>query len=220
MKRKSSVIIAVALVAVLVVAVYAYNKLSDNFDPDSGTGAGPGSSGSEPGAVQDPAGNGTGNAQDTDGSGTGAEQDPAAQEKSEAPDFTFIDGAGKEVKLSDFQGKPVVLNFWASWCSPCKSEMHIFNDMYLELGSDIQFVMLALTDGQRETIETASEFVESMGYSFPVYFDYNLEGARSFVVQSIPTTFFIDKNGYLVNTFLGRIEEQALRDRIALISSD
>ncbi|MBQ4347432.1 MAG: TlpA family protein disulfide reductase, partial [Firmicutes bacterium] len=87
-----------------------------------------------------------------------------------APDFTVYDSEGNAVMLSDFIGKPIVLNFWASWCGPCKMEMPEFNEAYAELGEDIQFLMVNVTTG-RETQESASAFIEENGYSFPVFYD-------------------------------------------------
>lgn len=80
-------------------------------------------------------------------------------EKILAPDFTVYDLDGNEVHLSDFIGKSIVLNFWASWCSPCKMEMPDFNEKYLEIGEEVQFLIINMTDGSRETIETASAFI-------------------------------------------------------------
>ena len=80
-------------------------------------------------------------------------------EPQKAPDFTVFDLDGNEVHLQDFFGKPIVLNFWASWCGPCKMEMPDFNEKYQELGEEIQFLMINMTDGDRETVETAAAFI-------------------------------------------------------------
>lgn len=134
-----------------------------------------------------------------------------------APDFTFYDAEGKAFKLSDFRGKPVVLNFWASWCPPCQMEMPDFDAKYKELGEEIQFLILNVTDNQRETVESAAAFIEEKGYSFPVYYDTAQEGARMYQAYSIPRTFFIDAEGYLIANALGAISGAILQQGINMI---
>ena len=137
--------------------------------------------------------------------------------KAAAPDFTVYDRDGNEVKLSDFLGKPVVLNFWASWCGPCKMEMPDFDEIYLELGDEVQFLMINLTDGTSETVEGASGFIAQQGYSFPVFYDTSGMAATVYGVQSIPTTYFIDDEGYAITYAVGAISGDMLRQGIDLI---
>ena len=136
-----------------------------------------------------------------------------------APDFTVYDVDGNAVKLSDFAGKPIVVNFWASWCDPCKGEMPDFNKKYLELGDEIQFLMINLTDGSRETVDTASEFVEEQGYEFPVLYDTDIDAATKYGVYSIPTTYFIDADGNAVGMASGMISAETLQKGIDLITN-
>ena len=91
----------------------------------------------------------------------------------------MIDYSGAEVNLSDYFGKPIVLNFWASWCPPCKEEMPDFNAAAQE-HTDIQFLMVNMTDGDRETVEIAKEYVEAQGFTFPVFFDTELSAATAY----------------------------------------
>ena len=138
-------------------------------------------------------------------------------EKPMAADFAVFDGEGKEIRLSDMVGMPVVLNFWASWCGPCKVEMPDFNKVHAELGQEVQFMMVNLTDGQRETQETAKDYILDQGFSFPVFFDTMGEAARAYEISSIPTTVFIDKDGRVMGSMKGTIDEDSLRAGIEMI---
>ena len=134
-----------------------------------------------------------------------------------ARDFTVYDKDGKEVKLSDLKGMPVVLNFWASWCPPCKSEMPTFNAIAKEYEGKVAFMMVNLTDGVSETQESAQSYIDSMGFTFPVYFDLMSEAAYTYGIQSIPTTFFIDADGNVVASYVGAMEARTLLTGIAMI---
>ena len=136
-----------------------------------------------------------------------------------APDFAMVDAAGNTVTLHSLLagGKPAVLNFWASWCPPCRSEMPEFEKVFKELGDEVRFVMVDLVDGGRETIETGAKYIEAEGYTFPVYFDAEQEGAYAYGIHSIPTTIFIDRNGGIVTSAQGMLDESTLRKGVDLI---
>lgn len=135
----------------------------------------------------------------------------------QAPDFTVYDAEGNEVHLSDYVGKPVVLNFWASWCGPCKSEMPDFEEAYQDQGDDVQFLMVNLTDGTRETVESASAFIAEQAYTFPVFYDTDISAALAYRAFSIPTTYFIDAEGYAVARGVGALSGEALQQGIDLL---
>lgn len=134
-----------------------------------------------------------------------------------APDFTVYDIDGNEVKLSDYLGTPVVLNFWASWCPPCKAELPDFEEKYLTYGDEVQFLMVNLADGTRETVETASDFIAQEGYTFPVFYDSKSVAAIEYKVRSIPATYFIDADGYIVANAVGMLDAVSLQKGIDLI---
>lgn len=153
--------------------------------------------------------------QETDG---GPEETPPALVA--APDFTVFDSDGNEVHLSDYVGKPIVLNFWASWCGPCQMEMPDFHETYLELGDEVQFLMVNMTYGSRETQESASAFIEDNGYTFPVFYDTEGDAAMTYGAYSLPTTYFIDADGYAVAQAKSAINAETLLIGIDLILPD
>ena len=134
-----------------------------------------------------------------------------------APDFTVTDADGNEVKLSDFRGKGVVLNFWASWCGPCKSEMPHFQEAYEQYGEEVQFLMVNMSTAFGDSRSDAEQVLTDGGYTFPVYYDTNAECAYGYGVTGIPMTFFIDKNGNLVSGKTGMISMADLERRIQTI---
>ena len=111
----------------------------------------------------------------------------------------------------------MVLNFWASWCGPCKSEMPDFEEVYQAQGDDIQFLMVNVTGG-RETLESAKAFIEESGYTFPVFFDTETEGAMTYGAYSIPMTFFINSDGNLVAYVQGMTSADVLEQGIGMIT--
>lgn len=146
------------------------------------------------------------------------EMEPAESAAEDAaPDFTVTDGEGNEVKLSDFRGKGVVLNFWASWCGPCKSEMPHFQEAYEQYGDELHFLMVNLSSAFGDTKADAEKILTDGGYTFPVYYDTNAECAYGYGVTGIPMTFFIDKNGNLVSGKNGMISQADLERRILTI---
>ena len=136
---------------------------------------------------------------------------------SQAPDFTFYDEEGNPHRLSDFRGKPVILNFWASWCGPCKMEMPDIDLAYQKYGEEIHFLLVDLTDGSQETMEKAAAYIDQEGYTFPIYFDLDMEGAYGYSVTGIPVTYFIDEDGNMVAYYQSAMSAEILQKGIDML---
>ena len=197
MNRTIKLIVGLVILAILLGgSVLLYNNLSKNYKVD----------------------NNLSKTQEKDTQEKNTENsDSPQEEKVMALDFTVVDQNNQEKTLSSYKGKPVILNFWASWCGPCKKEFPEFQKAFEEYGQDIEFVMVNMTDGSRETKETAESYIKSEGFTTPLYFDVNGDAANTYAIYSIPTTYFIDKDGYIVATAQGMIDADTLQSGINMI---
>lgn len=141
-------------------------------------------------------------------------EDKVEKEKQKAPDFEVVSENGEIVKLSDNIGKPVVINFWATWCGPCRVELPAFENMYKKYHDKVEFMMVNLTDGMREKKEDVKEFISENNYSFPVFYDTNQNAANAYNITSIPVTVFIDADGNIENYRVGGLRENKLKEYI------
>ena len=117
-------------------------------------------------------------------------------------DFTLPDLEGEEVTLSDLKGKIVFLNFWATWCGPCRSEMPSMESLYGILG-DRNFEMLAVASLRGDSMESITDFVERNSLSFPVLIDAEGGLGSQYSVEGIPTTYIIGKDGNIIARLVG-----------------
>lgn len=150
-----------------------------------------------------------------------AETVGAAQSEEENPylvrDFKFRDGEGNEYWLSDFRGKPTVVNFWASWCGYCKEDMPDFQAAYDTYGEEIHFLMVNLTAYMGDTREKADAVIEEGGYTFPVYYDTSGNAVDTFGIRGIPLSLFIDADGNLVTYANASLSAEMLEKAIGYI---
>lgn len=187
-KKVKFIVIIVVAIAVFAGIYFLYGILKENYAPE----------------------------QFSNNSQNSSQTDNKESSDYKAPDFTVFDEKGNEVKLSDYAGKPVVINFWASWCHYCKVEMPDFNEAYHN-NPDIQFLMINVTDGRQETMDSAKEFLEKGKYDFPVFYDKNLNAASTYGASGLPMTFFIDKSGNLVTYAGGMLTAENLAKGIEMI---
>ena len=131
-----------------------------------------------------------------------------------AADFTLNDLEGNEVTLSEFRGKAVFLNFWASWCPPCKAEMPDIEQLYQET-KDTDLVILTINSGEGATV--AKRFMNENNYTFMVLDDHKGEVSDLYKVMALPTSLFIDKNGSLIETRTGAMNIDTMREYVELI---
>ena len=139
--------------------------------------------------------------------------EPTQPARPSAPDFLVGDDQMKAVYLSDFRGKPVVLNFWATWCPPCKAEMPDFDEMYGKYGDQVQFMMINLTTGDYG-VDYVRNFVKQSGFRFPVFYDVTGQAGAVYAVQSIPVSVFIDKDGNVADMHIGMIQGEDLEQTV------
>ncbi|WP_332446438.1 TlpA family protein disulfide reductase [Sphaerochaeta sp.] len=147
---------------------------------------------------------------------TAAPTAPKAEAKQEPtmPDIPLFTLDKRETSFEKVrQGKPVVINYFASWCPPCKQELPHFLKAYEQYKDQISFIFLDAMDGQRETFDTVKKFIKDFPFTAPVYYDEGIF-AYMFQTNSLPTTVFINADGTLANGYLGMITESVLEENL------
>lgn len=127
-----------------------------------------------------------------------------------APDFEFTTFDGNNFKLRDNIGKPMVVNFWASWCSPCREEAEILEESFAKLNSSVMFVGVNIQD----TASNAEQFISEFELNYINGPDKTGSITIDYGVIGLPVTFFIDNNGVIVNRWVGTLTENTLSELI------
>ncbi len=129
-----------------------------------------------------------------------------------APEITLETTAGETVNLSDFKGKPVLINFWATWCPPCRAEMPDFQALHRELGDDV--VVFSVNASSQDNGDV-NAFMEEFGITFPVLLDKTGLAGVTYNVRGLPTTVFVDRNGVINEIFTGGLNKAYLEAKLS-----
>ncbi|CEP95776.1 MAG: cytochrome c biogenesis protein CcdA [Paraclostridium sordellii] len=137
------------------------------------------------------------------------------EEKTKALDFTLYDQYGKEHKLSDYKGKTIFLNLWATWCPPCRDEMPYIEELYKEYSKNTdEVVILGVASpnlGQEGDAKHVKDFLKQEGYTFPVLLDEGGSLVYQYGISSFPSTFIIDKDGYITQYVPGGMDKDTMK---------
>ena len=132
-----------------------------------------------------------------------------------AADFTLKDLKGNTITLSSLKGKNVLLNFWATWCPPCRGEMPDIQKLYSQT-KDSDLVILAVDIG--EDTKTVQDFITKNNYEFNILLDSDKAVATNYNISSIPTSFFINKEGKIINKHIGAMSLEDMRSNVAKLT--
>ena len=130
-----------------------------------------------------------------------------------APDFTLKSNSGENVRLAEQRGTVVMLNFWATWCAPCRKEMPLLDELYQRY-SDAGFVLYGVNVEQDSA--AADKLIADLGVSFPILYDPESKASRAYDVNAMPTTVMVDKDGNVryVNRGYRAGDEEKYREQI------
>lgn len=143
-----------------------------------------------------------------------SEDIPIGIEKGQqAPNFTLNDLNGNPVQLSDYRGKKVLLNFWASWCPPCRAEMPHMQQFHEDTMKDTVILGINLASTEK-SIKNVTSFIEKFGLTFPIVLDEEGDIMQDYAIIAYPTTYFINEQGVIHEIFLGAINYEIMQKTI------
>ncbi len=223
MKNKTLVLVGV-LIMLIGIASFGYNKLKD-----SSTGSTTATSQESSDAKEDSQAS-EGDKATTENNSSDSSSKANAK-KVAAPNFTVFDIDGNQVTLEEFKGRPMVINFWASWCKYCVQEMGDFQEVFDEFkDTDLKFVMINGTDGRMETREIATKYWNDNSFTMPIFFDeamagrdgleLNVSANAQYPIQGYPTTVFVDREGNIAGIAPGMLHGDQLKLLVEFIMDD
>ncbi len=136
------------------------------------------------------------------------------KEGQRAPNATLVDLQGSQLKISDFRGRPLIINFWATWCPPCRAEIPELDAVYRE-HRDKGLEVLGIDYG--EDSQTVQGFLKGMEVSYRIVLDPYDEAADGYRIAALPTSFFVDSEGIIRAVHLGGMDRQAIEQKLAKI---
>ena len=192
MKGKPVIVTIVILIVLLVGAGIAYFALAPQIE------------GTSPISADSQISSNSGESATTSSAESASTDDP------QAPNFTVLNQQGDEVSLDSMKGKPIILNFWTSWCTYCNQEMPDFEKAYEKYGEEINFMIINSTTDSKETMAKAEAYIENHGFDLPFYFDTTGQATKLYQITAFPTSFFIDAVGYVVAYQPGKLDWESL----------
>jgi cytochrome c biogenesis protein CcmG/thiol:disulfide interchange protein DsbE len=132
-----------------------------------------------------------------------------------SPEIIFNDINNNIVTLSEKRGKPIFINFWASWCTPCQDEAQMINKIFEEYKDKITFIGINLT--KKDSISEAQKMIEKFHLKYNIFFDFDGNIANNYRIQTIPSSFLIDKNGIIKEKIIGVVFEVELKKKLDLL---
>lgn len=135
-----------------------------------------------------------------------------------APNFELVSTDGETMRLSDLSGKPVILNFWATWCGPCRAEFPEFQQAAVDNAD--RLVIVGINNTSADNPDAIPEFLKEFGITFPILLDNDREAVDAYNILGLPTTIFIDDQGIVNEVFTGPLNKAYIESKISELTSD